>query len=328
MQMNNLYVRWCKENKQEPKDLYAFKCMGGPNNGSEYIKTMRGSGERAFVACTVDLLEAGVDIERLNAVVFFRYLKSAIKFYQMVGRGTRIHEETHKYKFWLYDYTGVTDLFGTDFITRPPRPGGGGGGGGGGPEPAPPEKPTVAEMPGETVINAQGRFVTGVRDGRIALIPFDEYRREMIQRVLAEAHTLRQFRSLWIESQKRRKLIAHLIDDNYNPEIVRDLDGMTDYDFYDLFAHLGYKALALKRPDRKIIYLDKNQAWFDSLDLNAATVLRGLGNQFELGGTDALETAALWDVPEIRDAGGVAALRKIGAPVEVMKDAKLRLFAA
>ena len=49
---------------------------------------MRGSSERAFVACTVDLLEAGVDIERLNAVVFFRYLKSAIKFYQMVGRGT------------------------------------------------------------------------------------------------------------------------------------------------------------------------------------------------------------------------------------------------
>jgi hypothetical protein len=38
----------------------------------------------------------------------------------MVGRGTRIHEATKKYKFWLYDYTGVTDLFGTDFITKPP----------------------------------------------------------------------------------------------------------------------------------------------------------------------------------------------------------------
>jgi type I site-specific restriction endonuclease len=73
----------------------------------------------------VDLLEAGVDIERLNAVVFFRYLQSPIKFYQMVGRGTRIHEETQKYKFWLYDYTDVTSLFGTDFITKPPRPGGG-----------------------------------------------------------------------------------------------------------------------------------------------------------------------------------------------------------
>jgi type I restriction enzyme, R subunit len=108
MQMNNLYVRWCKEKGQTPKDHYAFKCMGGPNNGADMIEPMRGSGERAFIACTVDLLEAGVDIERLNAVVFFRYLQSPIKFYQMVGRGTRIHEETQKYKFWLYDYTDVT----------------------------------------------------------------------------------------------------------------------------------------------------------------------------------------------------------------------------
>ena len=131
MQMNNLYARWCRENGHEPKDHYAFKCMGGVNNGADMVEPMRGSGERAFIACTVDLLEAGVDIERVNAVVFFRYLKSAIKFYQMVGRGTRIHEETQKYKFWLYDYTGVTDLFGTDFITPPPRPGGGSGGGDG-----------------------------------------------------------------------------------------------------------------------------------------------------------------------------------------------------
>lgn len=105
--------------------------MGGTNNGADMIEPMRGSGERAFIACAVDLLETGVDIERLNAVVFFRYLQSPIKFYQMVGRGTRIHEETAKYKFWLH-YTGVTDLFGTEFITKPPRPRGDGGTGSGG----------------------------------------------------------------------------------------------------------------------------------------------------------------------------------------------------
>jgi type I restriction enzyme R subunit len=62
MYMNNLYVLWCREQKQTPKDIYAFKCMGGPNNGADMIEPMRGSGERAFIACTVDLLEAGVDI--------------------------------------------------------------------------------------------------------------------------------------------------------------------------------------------------------------------------------------------------------------------------
>ena len=31
--------------------------MGGSNNGADMIEPMRGSGERAFIACTVDLLE-------------------------------------------------------------------------------------------------------------------------------------------------------------------------------------------------------------------------------------------------------------------------------
>ena len=76
--MNNLYVRWCKENGQEPKDYYAFKCMAGTNNGADMIEPMRGSGARAFIACTVDLLEAGVDIERLNAGRSFGFWNTGI----------------------------------------------------------------------------------------------------------------------------------------------------------------------------------------------------------------------------------------------------------
>ncbi|PKN31130.1 MAG: restriction endonuclease subunit R [Deltaproteobacteria bacterium HGW-Deltaproteobacteria-21] len=336
MQMNNFYVKWCRERNQTPKQHYAFKCMGGKNNGADMIEPMRGSGQRAFIACTVDLLEAGVDIERLNAVVFFRYLQSPIKFYQMMGRGSRIHEETGKYKFWLYDYTGVTELFGTDFITRPRRPrpeepGGNEGGGdeGGWEEPDPEEPPAIAEMMGQFVsITSQGRFILSSRNGRDVPIPVDEYRREMVQRVLREAHSLDQFRGLWIETQKRRQLIDHLLGDNFSPELLRELDSMADFDLYDLFAHHGYRARALKRPERNQFYLTGNQVWFDSVDPKAATVLKGVGYQFEIGGTDALETPALWEVPEIKLVGGLTALKIIGEPADVMRDAKGRLFAA
>lgn len=327
--MGNLYVKWCKENGQTPKDHYAFKCMGGPNNGADMIEPMRGSGERAFIACTVDLLEAGVDIERLNAVVFFRYLQSPIKFYQMVGRGTRIHEETAKFKFWLYDYTGVTDLFGTEFITKPPRPSGGGKGGGGeGPDgPGGGDGPAVAEIGGKSVIiNAQGRFILSRRDGRDTPIPVDEYRREVVTRVLAEANNLDDFRALWIEAPKRRGLIDHLLGDNFSPEVIREIDQMADFDLYDFFGHHGYHAKALRRPERGAHYVNAHKGWFDGMDPKAATVLRGLGNQFALGGTEALETPSLWDVPEINLAGGLAALRVIGSPAQVMREAKGRLF--
>lgn len=327
--MNNLYVRWCKERCHTPKDHYAFKCMGGANNGADMIEPMRGSGERAFIACTVDLLEAGVDIERLNAVVFFRYLQSPIKFYQMVGRGTRIHEETQKYKFWLYDYTDVTSLFGTDFITKPPRPGGGGGGdggdtGGGGDGG---DGPAVGEIGGQRVsINAQGRFILSRRDGRDTPIPVDEYRREVIQRVIAEAHNLDEFRALWIEAQKRRSLIDHLLGDNFSPEVIREIDQMTDFDLYDFFGHHGYHARALRRPERANMFISSHRPWFDGMDPKAAIVLKGLGHQFAAGGTDALETPALWEVPEIKLAGGLDALRLLGKPTEVIHDAKGRLF--
>jgi type I restriction enzyme R subunit len=303
--------------------------MGGNNNGSDMIEPMRGSGERAFIACTVDLLEAGVDIERLNAVVFFRYLESSIKFYQMVGRGTRIHEETQKYKFWLYDYTGVTDLLGTDFISKPPRPGGGssGGGTGGGDGGGDGDHPAVAELSGHFVsIGADGHFILGSRDGRDVRIPVDEYRRDMIARVLQEAHSLKEFRQLWVETQKRQQLISHLLASNFSPELIREIDKMNDCDMYDVFVHHGYRANAFKRSERNWFYIDNNRSWFDGADPKAATVLMALGNQFELGGTEALETKALWDVPEIRQAGGFDALKSLGKPPLVMHEAKMRLF--
>ena len=326
-QMNNLYVNWCREKGQTPKDHYAFKCMGGENNGADMIEPMRGSGERAFIACTVDLLEAGVDIERLNAVVFFRYLQSPIKFYQMVGRGTRIHEETHKYKFWLYDYTDVTRLFGTDFITNPPRPGGGTGEGGGDDGGDDDDGPLVGEMGGQRVtILPQGTFILVSREGRDVPIPVDEYRREVIQRVVSEAHNLEEFRALWIEAPRRRKLINHLLGDHFSPEMIRSFDKMADFDLYDFFGHHGYHARAFKRIERGALFISHNQPWLDGMDAKAATVIKGLGHQFALGGTDALETTALWEVPEIKLVGGLDALRVLGTPMQVMLEAKGRLF--
>jgi type I restriction enzyme R subunit len=64
------------------------------------------------------------------------------------------------------------------------------------------------------------------------------------------------------------------------------------------------------------------------MNQNAATVLRSFGNQFAYGGTEALETTALWDVPEIKMAGGMNALRSLGSPTQIMLDAKGRLFGA
>ena len=107
-------------------EYYAFKCTA-ESNGNDQLPDLRAASRSHFIATTVDLLTTGVDVPCVRNIVFFKYLKSPISFYQMVGRGTRIDAPTGKLMFRVYDYTDATRLFGEAFITKPP------GGGGGGP---------------------------------------------------------------------------------------------------------------------------------------------------------------------------------------------------
>jgi type I restriction enzyme R subunit len=156
------------------------------------------------------------------------------------------------------------------------------------------------------------------------MISLEDYRAEMIQRVLKEAHTLADFRELWVEQENRLALIRHLRGEHYAPEIVQS--SLQECDLFDVFAHYGYRCAALKRWEREVAYLSSHKAWFAGVDNKAAVVLKGIGHQFGKGGTEALESELLWEVPEIRRVGGVDALKALGRPVDVVREAKMRLF--
>jgi len=117
--MNNLYVDWCKKQGKQPLETFAFKCTAA--GGKDYLAELRGASRSHFIATTVDLLTTGVDVPCLQNIVFFKYVRSPIGFYQMIGRGTRLDPPTGKLMFRIYDYTNATDLFGRTFITRKPR---------------------------------------------------------------------------------------------------------------------------------------------------------------------------------------------------------------
>jgi type I restriction enzyme R subunit len=52
---------------------------------------------------TVDMLSTGVDIPRIENIVFLRPVQSRILFEQMMGRGTRRCPEIHKTHFTVFD---------------------------------------------------------------------------------------------------------------------------------------------------------------------------------------------------------------------------------
>jgi hypothetical protein len=79
-------------------------------------------------------------------------------------------------------------------------------------------------------------------------------------RLVAKRGNLDDFRgSSGSSTQKRRSLIDHLLGDNFSPDVIREIDQMTDFDLYDFFGHHGYRARALKRPSAARCIISHNQ---------------------------------------------------------------------
>ncbi|KIL07342.1 type I restriction enzyme EcoKI subunit R [Clostridium botulinum] len=55
------------------------------------------------IAVTVDLLSTGIDVPRIDKIVFLRRVKSRILYEQMLGRATRLCDEIEKTHFEIFD---------------------------------------------------------------------------------------------------------------------------------------------------------------------------------------------------------------------------------
>jgi type I restriction enzyme R subunit len=330
VELNNLYAAWCQQHGHERKDFFAFKCTAA-SSGNDQLPDFRGSSRSHFIATTVDLLSTGVDVPRVRNIVFFRYMQSPISFYQMVGRGTRIDEPTGKLMFRVYDYTGATELFGEEFITKPKTTGGEGGGNGGtgGPEPPPPPPGPVPVVDGFHVhITHDGRKMVASVDGRAMPITVEEYKERLAARLVQDCPDLDSFRQRWVTPPERQELLDALVQAGYSPNVVRLLESMNDYDLYDVLADLGYGLAPRTRHDRMAAFSYKNEAWLLGLPARARAAIQAIAEQFELGGTDELESKEIFSVPAVKAAGGVAALKEAGQPGELLRETKERMFAA
>jgi type I restriction enzyme, R subunit len=322
--MNNLYAKWCADMGKERLDYYAFKCTAA-SSGNDQLPDLRASSRSHFIATTVDLLSTGVDVPCVRNIVFFKYLKSPISFHQMVGRGTRIDAPTGKLMFRVYDYTDATRLFGGDFITKPPRPVGEGPGLP--PEPQPPE-PTISVEGFDVHITDAGRFIVTDVDGKAMPVPIEEYKARLAARLIQEVHTLDEFRGRWINPPSRQELIDTLVTSGYSPTVVRMVDEKQDYDLYDVLAELGWGMNPRTRRDRTLAFTYKHEDWMNSLSKRAAATIRAIVNQFERGGTEGLENPQIFQTPEVKAAGGLAALQMAGNPRDLVFETKTRMFAA
>ncbi|MGH8728696.1 MAG: type I restriction-modification enzyme R subunit C-terminal domain-containing protein [Burkholderiales bacterium] len=80
------------------------------------------------IAISVDMLDTGIDVPEVVNLVFFKLVRSKTKFWQMVGRGTRLCPDLfgpgqHKQFFYLFDYCQNLEFFSQDLATTDGVPG-------------------------------------------------------------------------------------------------------------------------------------------------------------------------------------------------------------
>ena len=109
-----------------------------PNLPGDYIKTVLNSDDyshsiidefelkpRPIITVSVDMMDTGIDVPEIVNLVFFKKIRSKIKFWQMIGRGTRLCEglnvddplsgrHKNKERFFIFDWCRNFEFFEQD----------------------------------------------------------------------------------------------------------------------------------------------------------------------------------------------------------------------
>lgn len=92
------------------------------------FKSADGDQNEITIAVSVDMLDTGIDVPECVNLVFAKPIKSKVKFWQMVGRGTRLCENLcglglHKKHFLIFDHWNNFEYFKMDPEEEEQRPG-------------------------------------------------------------------------------------------------------------------------------------------------------------------------------------------------------------
>jgi type I restriction enzyme, R subunit len=97
----------CGENAR-----YVMRITGSDTEGQAQLGNFIDPESRYPVLVTTSrLLSTGVDAQTCRLIVLDREVGSMTEFKQIVGRGTRVHEDTSKFYFTIMDFRGVTNHF-------------------------------------------------------------------------------------------------------------------------------------------------------------------------------------------------------------------------
>ncbi|MCC7570321.1 DEAD/DEAH box helicase family protein [Candidatus Micrarchaeota archaeon] len=121
---NHKHAKFIEERFNKNYPYYNGRALRVIDNYADYAHTLidefkQNKPDSPFIAVSVDMLDTGIDIPELVNLVFFKVTHSKAKFWQMIGRGTRLcpklfgpsSPEDDKREFLIFDFCGNFEFF-------------------------------------------------------------------------------------------------------------------------------------------------------------------------------------------------------------------------
>jgi type I restriction enzyme R subunit len=263
----------CQQN-----DRYVMRMTGDDPIGSEQVSNfIDPESKYPVIVTTSRLLSTGVDAQTCRLIVLDRTVGSMTEFKQIIGRGTRVHEDTKKYYFTLIDFRKATNHFSDpDFDGEPVQiyepkedephlppdepPPANGTPNAGAPQPEegevivagpvvdlPPQPPTKYYIKGQPVVVLKERIEYLNAEGNLVTEDLRDYSRKAIRRRYT---SLEQFLRRWKSEEAKAAIIKELEAEGLPPlEALSDEVGR-ELDPFDLICFVAFDAPPLTRRER------------------------------------------------------------------------------
>ncbi len=288
------------------------------------------------IVTTSRLLSTGVDVQTCKLIVLDRAVGSMTEFKQILGRGTRVHEDSRKYYFTLVDFRKASYHFADpEFDGEPvqiyepgehdpvlppddlPSPVGGGD-----TSPSTPDDdgtviidgwPTQPEPTPRPKFYIKGKTVTILTErveyldanGKLVTESLRDYSRRAIRERYA---SLDQFLARWRGPERKAAIIDELAEEGLLLEPLGDEVGK-DLDPFDLICHIAFDQPPLTRRERANRV--KKRDVFTKYGQEARAVLEALLAKYQDEGVVAdLDNVRVLEIPPFS---------AMGTPVQLIK---------
>ena len=323
----------CDENHR-----YVMRITGSDNEGQAQIGNFIDPEAKYPVLVTTSrLLSTGVDAQTCRLIVLDRAVGSMTEFKQIVGRGTRVHEDTKKFYFTLIDFRGATNHFadpdfdgepvqiyepGQDDPIVPPDdvpPVDENG------NPIPPQREdeVIVDQPPDININVDEEpprkiYVDGVEativaerveyldeQGRLVTETLRDFTKKALKKRFA---SLDDFLKRWKSAERKQAIIEELETEGLSLEPLADEVGK-DLDPFDLICHVAFDQPALTRRERAESVRKRNV--FTKYGPQARAVLEALLQKYQDQGVIDLGDPRILQIPP---------LDTMGTPIQLIKE--------